>query len=91
MADRANEAVRPHHCAKTEPIKSHPLGPARRASNKAGSGWRRSGVAASSPRVGLVVHLLEPLGGEVGIDLRGGQVCAAKQFLHAAQVRPGLE
>ena len=41
--------------------------------------------------MGLVVGLREVLKVEMGIDLGGGDIDVAEQFLHRAQVRAGLQ
>ena len=41
--------------------------------------------------MGLIVGALQSLGRDVGIDLRRDQVGVAQQFLHAAQIRPGVQ
>src|SRR5262249_36762517 len=48
-------------------------------------------LAGSSTRVGLVVTLSQPLGRHVGVNLRRAQAPVAEQFLHTANVRPGVE
>ena len=58
--------------------------------------WRRAGwacarVAASGPRVRLLVGPAQPVGGDVGVELRGRQRGVAEQLLHRAQVGAALE
>ena len=43
------------------------------------------------PWVGFVIHLGEVLEIEVGVDLSGGDIGVAKQFLYGAQVVAGFE
>jgi len=38
-----------------------------------------------------VVGLLQPLGGDVGVNLRRNEMRVAKQFLHASQIRAGIQ
>ena len=45
---------------------------------------------ASSPRVRLIIRLLQPVCADVGIDLGGSQVGVAEEFLNAAQIRAGV-
>ncbi len=45
----------------------------------------------SGSRMGAVVGLFKPFGGQVGIDLRGDEVCMAEQFLDAPQVGAGVQ
>jgi hypothetical protein len=51
----------------------------------------RTRACESSPRMGGVVGFLQSLGSQVRVDLRGDEVRVAEQFLHAAQVRAGIE
>ena len=39
----------------------------------------------------LVVGLLEPLGRDMRVNLGGDEMGVAEQFLHAAQIRSGIE
>ena len=41
--------------------------------------------------MGLVVGAFEALGGEMGVNLSGGEVGVAEEFLDAAEVGPGVE
>ena len=45
----------------------------------------------SRPRVSLVVGALNSFGGHVRVNLRGGEVRVAKQFLYASQIRPRIK
>ena len=40
--------------------------------------------------MGLLVALPQPVNGDVGIDLRGGQAAVAKDFLDCPQVGPAV-
>ena len=40
--------------------------------------------------MGLVVGAFEALGGEVGVNLSGGEVCVTEKFLDAAEIRAGV-
>ncbi len=46
---------------------------------------------ASGPRMGRIVGFLEAFCGDVGVDLRGGQMRVAQQFLHTPQIGPRVE
>src|SRR5262245_50969020 len=46
---------------------------------------------SAGPRVGLLVTRLQPLGRYVRVDLRGREALVAEQFLHTADVSPGVE
>ncbi len=48
-------------------------------------------AARLAPRVGVVVHLLEPGLRDVGVDLRGREALVAEQFLDHAQVGAAFE
>ena len=48
--------------------------------------WSGSGTGMS-----LVIGLFQALGGDVRIDLGGGQMRVPQEFLHAAQVGPGVQ
>ena len=43
------------------------------------------------PGVGGIVGAFEALGGNVGIDLSGGEMGVAEKLLNAAQVGPGIQ
>ncbi len=58
------------------------------------AGYIRARLAAMpvlAPRMVLGVELLEPLPGDVGIDLGGGEVAVAEQHLHYPQVGAVIE
>ena len=44
-----------------------------------------------SPWMSLIVGSLDALCGHVGVNLCGGEVGVTEQFLHATQIRPGVE
>ncbi len=46
---------------------------------------------ASRARMRLIVGFLQSFGGEVGVNLRGRQVGVSQQFLHAPQIRAGIQ
>jgi hypothetical protein len=56
---------------------------------------RLEGPEPPTQRSGAGVRLLvgpaQPIGGDVGVELGGGQRGVPQQFLHAAQVRAALE
>lgn len=45
-----------------------------------------SGFCLSGPRVGFIIYFLQPGGGDMGINLGGGDAFMSEQFLDAAKV-----
>src|SRR5205814_9991563 len=48
-------------------------------------------VVASRPRMGLVIHLLQPLHRRMSIHLRGAERGVAQELLHGPQIGAGVE
>ncbi len=83
----------PSESARDDTVRERPgdLRDGLRRDARRGEGGGEVGGGGSRAGVGLAVGRLQPLGRDVGVDLRGGRRGVAEDLLHAAQVGAALK